>query len=371
MRRPTMFVALAAIVGMLLAACGSSTPTTTGSGGGSITPASSLTGAGSTFAAPLYQLWGSTYQASNHVNVSYNAVGSSAGITDITQKTVDFGASDAAYTPTETAAATILNIPTAISAVVLTYNVPGLPKGTTLDFSPATVVNIFDGTDTKWNSADITADNPGVTLPNTGITVVRRSDGSGTTNIFTSWLSAVSSAWKAKYGAGTTVAWPTQDLGGKGSSGVEADVTGTPGAIGYVELTYAVQNNTPAAGVKNGDGTGFVTPTVASVQAATDKIDASKIPPGNNITFTVLNEPGATSYPIAGPTYLLAYQQQTNGPKGKALVDFMTWGLTVGQATEASINYVKLPAAIQQRALAAVGAITYKGQMLASPTPTS
>lgn len=370
MRRPTMLIVLAAIVGMLLAACGHSTPATSssGGGGGGIAPASSLTGAGSTFAAPLYTLWGASYAASNHVNVSYNSIGSSAGITDITQKTVDFGASDAAYVPTATASASpILNIPTAISAVVLTYNLPTLPKGTTLDFSPATVVNIFDGTDTKWNSPDIVADNPHVTLPATGISVVHRSDGSGTTNIFTSWLSLVSPAWKAKYGSGTTVAWPTQELGGKGSSGVEADVSSTPGAIGYVELTYAVQNNTPAAGVKNGDGSAFVTPTVASVQEATNQVQGSSIPAGNNIVFDVLNEPGAGSYPIAGPTYLLVYQQQTNGPAGKALVDFMDWGLTVGQAQEASINYVKLPTAIQQRALAAVATVTYNGTMLASP----
>jgi len=370
MRRPTMLIVLATVVGLLLTACGKSTPSTSSSGGGGgITPASSLTGAGSTFAAPLYQQWGSTYQSIAHVSVSYNAVGSSAGITDIVDKTVDFGASDASYTPTETAAATILNIPTAISAVVLTYNLPTLAKGTTLNFSPATVVNIFDGTDSKWNSADIVADNPGVSLPNTGITVVHRSDGSGTTNIFTSWLALVSPTWKSKYGSGTTVAWPTQELGGKGSAGVEADVSSTPGAIGYVELTYAIQNKTPAAGVKNADGTAFVTPTVASVQAATNQVQATAVPSGDNIIFTMLNEPGSGSYPIAGPTYLLVYQQQTNGPVGKALVNFMDWGLTTGQTLEGALDYVTLPTAIQQRALAATASITYNGTVLASPTP--
>ncbi|MGH2718268.1 MAG: phosphate ABC transporter substrate-binding protein PstS [Actinomycetota bacterium] len=366
MRRPTMLIVLATVVGMLLAACGSSSPSTTGPGG--ITQASTLTAAGSTFAAPLYGDWGSLYQASNHVNVSYNAVGSSAGISDILAKTVDFGASDAAYAPsaTETSSPTILNIPTAISAVVITYNISAL-KGTTLNFSPQTLVDIFSAKINNWNNAEIAADNPGVKLPNLAITAVHRSDGSGTTNIFTSYLSAVSATWKATYGASTTINWPTSELGGKGSSGVEADVSQNDGAIGYVELTYAVQNNTPAAGVKNAAGD-YVTPTVSSVQNAVSQFDASTIPAGDNITFSLLNEPGATSYPIAGPTYILAYQQQTNGPAGLALVNFLNWGLTVGQAGEASLSYVKLPSAVVTRAQQAVASITYNNTPLASPT---
>jgi phosphate transport system substrate-binding protein len=365
MKRSKLFIVLVAIAGMIAAACGKSTPSTSSSGS-SITPASSLTGAGSTFAAPLYQQWGVTYQAEHSVEVSYDSVGSGAGITDITQKTVDFGASDASYTPTETAAATILNIPTAISAVVITYNMPNLK--TTLNFSGQTLVDIFSAKVTKWNDPEIAADNPGVSLPSQPITVVHRSDGSGTTAIFTTYLSAESATWKSTYGSGTTVAWPTSELGGKGSTGVEADITQTPYSIGYVELTYAVQNKTPAAGVKNGDGTADVTPTVTSVLASVSKLQPSQAPSGDNVIFTMLNEPGAGSYPIAGPTYLLVYQQQTNASIGKALTDFMTWGLTVGQTEEAALDYVQLPTAIQQRALAAVDSITYNGTPLASPT---
>lgn len=366
MRRSKMFIVLAAIIGMVAAACGKSNTTSTSSPGGGISPASSLTGAGSTFAAPLYQQWGTTYQAEHGVAVNYNAVGSSAGITDITQKTVDFGASDAAYTPTATTGSPLLNIPTAISGVVVTYNLPNLK--TTLNFSGKTLADIFSRAVTTWNNAEIAADNPGVALPSNPITVVHRSDGSGTTNIFTSYLSLVSPAWKSAIGSGTSVTWPAGTIGGKGSSGVEAVISQQPYSIGYVELTYAVQNKTAAAGVKNGDGSGFVTPTVSSVQAATDKVQASSIPAGNNIVFTMLNEPGAGSYPIAGPTYLLVYQQQADGSKGKALVGFMNWGLTTGQEVEASLDYVKLPAAIQQRALQATASITYNGTPLASPT---
>lgn len=354
------FVLLATVLGLAAAACGKAAP----SGGGG---ASSLTGAGSTFAAPLYQQWGTTYQSEHGVAVNYEAVGSGAGITDITQKTVDFGASDAAYTPTAPSGPPILNIPTAISAVVVTYNLPDFTGS--IDFSGKTLADIFSATVTRWNDPEIVADNPRVSLPNKPITVVHRSDGSGTTNIFTSYLSFVSPAWKNTLGSGTTVAWPSGTLGGKGSSGVEADISQTPYSIGYVELTYAVQNKTPSAGVRNGDGSGFVTPSLRTAQAATAGVQASAIPAGNNVIFTMLNEPGPDAYPICGPTYILAYQQQPDASKGRALTRFITWGLTTGQGIEASLDYVKLPVPIQQRSLEAVDSITYNGTPLQQHSP--
>ena len=360
MRRSKVIVPAVMTIGLLAAACGKAA--SPGSGA-----ASSLTGAGSTFAAPLYQQWGTTYQSEHGVAVNYEAVGSGAGITDITQKTVDFGASDAAYTPTGTSGSPILNIPTAISAVVITYNLPNFTG--TLKFSGKTLADIFSAAVTRWDAPEIAADNPGATLPNKPITVVHRSDGSGTTNIFTSYLSLVSAAWKSTYGSGTTVAWPSGTLGGKGSSGVEADISQTPYSIGYVELTYAVQNKTPSALVRNGDGSAFVAPSIGSAQAATAGVQASAIPAGDNVIFTMLNEPGADAYPICGPTYILAYQQQPDASKGRALTNFITWGLTAGQGVEASLDYVKLPSSIQQRALAAVDSITYNGTPLQSPSP--
>src|SRR5207245_1353745 len=224
MSRTRLFGVVAAILGMLAAACGKSTNTSSpsgsasASGGASITPASSLTGAGSTFAQPLYNKWATDFQASNHIQVSYQGVGSSAGIGFIVNKQVDFGATDAPYKATSTAVAKIINIPTALGAVVVTYNLPGVSKP--IQLSGQTLADIFQTTITKWNDPAIAKENPGVTLPSTNITVVHRSDGSGTTYIFTSYLSAVSDNWKSALGVGTTVKWSTQTLGVAKDTGV-------------------------------------------------------------------------------------------------------------------------------------------------------
>jgi phosphate transport system substrate-binding protein len=364
--RPAVASAVAGVlVGLLLAAC-STGIVTNPPPGAPISPAPSLTGAGSTFAAPLYQDWGGAFDALRHIAVSYSAVGSSAGITDIVDRTVDFGASDAPYAPPAPPAKAIIDIPTAISAVVLTYHLPSLPAGVTLNFTGQTVVDIFSRVVTRWDAAEIAAENPGIRLPHRTITVVHRSDGSGTTAIFSSYLSAISPAWAGTYGSGTTVAWPTSEIGGKGSSGVEADVSQYPYSIGYVELTYAVQNKTPEARIANAAGA-FVTPSLASVQAAVRQVVLPPARPGTGVIFNALNEPGAGSYPIAGPTYILAYRQQVNAAAGKALAQYLTWGLTAGQRDEAALQYVRLPPAIDGAALEAVGSLSYRGVPLASP----
>lgn len=357
MRSAKSLVAVAAIAGLVAAGCGKSTPTTSGS---SITPATSLTGAGSTFAQPLYNSWGVAYNQAQHVQVSYQGVGSSAGIGDLVNKQVDFGATDAPYQVTDTALPKIIDIPTALGAAVVTYNLKNFSG--TLQLSGATLAGIFQGKVTTWNAPEIIADNPGATLPSTKITVVHRSDGSGTTYIFTSYLAKFSN-WTLK--SGTTVAWPTTTLGGKGSTGVEATVGQTDGAIGYVELSYAIQNHTPQVSVQNADKSAFVAPSITTTAAASTHVDASTLT-GDDLTFSMVNEPGTDSYPIAGPTYMIVYEAQTNGPKGLALVNFMNWGLTTGQgaAYETANDYVALPSALATKAIAAVKKITYNGTPL-------
>ena len=373
-RRISLLVAGTVAVATVGAACSSNKTTTGASSSGSsspaaITPASQLTGGGSTFAAPLYTQWATSFGATTHIQVSYNPIGSGAGINAIQAKTVDFGATDAAYVPTTTVTDPIINIPTALGAVVITYNLSGVSKP--LQLSGQTIADIFDAHISKWNDAEIAADNPGLSLPSTGITVVHRSDGSGTTNIFTGYLSAVSTSWKAAVSpsSGTTVGWPASEIGQKGSSAVDAYVKQNNGAIGYVELTYALQNHTSAALVKNGAGT-YVAPSVSTTAAAAAGLQASSIPAGDNVVFTMLNEPGANAYPICGPTYILAYQHQSDPAKGKALAEFIQWGLTLGQKQEQALDYVALPADIQSRALSAVQSITANGTPLVGPTPT-
>jgi len=372
-RRSKLFVVSAAIIGMVAAACSKSTTSSTssnspsGGGAASIVPASQLTGAGSTFAAPLYQDWSSKFKATGNVQVSYNATGSGAGITSIIQKTVDFAGSDAILNATQTAQApaTLIHIPTALGSVVVTYNLPGF-KGT-LQLSGPTLADIYSRKITKWNDKEITADNPGTSLPSTAITPVHRSDSSGTTSIFTNYLSLVSPAWKSSIGAGTVVNWPSSgELGGAGSAAVAASVNQTAGALGYVELTYALTNHTPAASVQNGDKSAYVAPTVNSTTAAAASVTATAGPAG--LTFTMLNQPGNGTYPIAGPTYVILYKAQNDGPKGQAVVNFLYWGLTTGQGTEAALGYAPLPDAVKAQAIDALDTVTFNGKALHTGT---
>jgi phosphate transport system substrate-binding protein len=370
-RRSKLFVVVALIVGMVAVACSSkktttspsqSTSASSSSSATAIQPASSITGDGSTFAQPLYNKWGTDFNAAKHIQVNYTGTGSSQGIKDIVAKTVDFAGTDAPYSAPATQTATILNVPTALGAVAAIYNLPGVA---TLNLSAQTLADIFQGKLAAWNNAEIKADNPGVTLPSTPITIVHRSDGSGTTYIFTTFLSTVSPEFKSKIGAGTGPTWPTsaQFKAGAKSAGVDAVVKSTAGGIGYVELTYAQQTKTQVANIQNGDKSAYVAPTVSTTAAAAADFDFSSLTP-TNLVFNLLNAPGKDAYPIAGPTYALIHQQQSDGPKGAAVVDFLNYGLTTGQASEAALFYVALPAALQTKCLAALKTVVFNGQPL-------
>lgn len=319
----------------------------------------SLAGAGATFPGPLYQVWVEKFAAVHpNIKIDYQGIGSGGGIKNITAQTVDFGGSDAAMLDTEIAAlpagSKMLHIPTALGAVVLIYNLPGV---TELNLDGPTVAGIFLKTITKWNDPQIAALNSGVTLPSTDIVVVHRSDGSGTTNAFTTYLGAVSPDWKSGPGVGKEVNWPT-GIGAKGNDGVAGGVKQTPGAIGYVELNYATQAALATAKLKNADGA-FVAGSVDGVTAAADASAASF--PADFRAEPIINGAGAATYPIAAYTYLLVYADQKDQAKGQALISFIYWTLTDGQADEAGLGYAPLPKAIQERAIAELHSITSGG----------
>jgi phosphate transport system substrate-binding protein len=242
---------------------------------------------------------------------------------------------------------TLLHIPTVAGAVVMVSNLPGNPS---LKLDGDTIAGIYLGQIKKWNDPKLTALNPGVKLPDQDIVVVHRSDGSGTTFIFTDYLSKISSEWKSKVGNNTSVSWPT-GIGGKGNEGVSGQVKQTPGAIGYVELIYATQNKMPYADIKNSVGE-FVKPTLDSVTAA---LATANIP--DDFRFSMTNAPGKDAYPICGATWLLVYQQQKDAAKGKKLVEFLKWALTTGEAMAKDLDYAALPDSVQQRVLKRVDEI--------------
>jgi phosphate transport system substrate-binding protein len=293
-----------------------------------------ITGAGATFPFPLYSKWFSDYNKKHPaLQFNYQSIGSGGGIKQITGKTVDFGASDAPMTDEQMAKASgITHIPTVLGAVVVTYNAPMQ----SLKLTPETLSGIFLGKITKWNDPALAKDNAGVKLPDTAITVAHRSDGSGTTNIFTDYLSKVSPEWKEKVGKGTAVKWPV-GLGGKGNEGVTGLVKGTPGAIGYVELAYAKQNKLPTSTLKNQEGV-FVQP---SLEATSEAAAGVEMPADFRVSIT--NASGKTAYPIAGFTYLLVYKDQADKAKGEALVNFLWWAIHEGQTSAAPLDYAPLP----------------------------
>jgi phosphate transport system substrate-binding protein len=311
-----------------------------------------INGAGSTFDTPAFTTWFKAYSSIDPtVNFNYQGGGSGAGQQQLLHQTVDFGASDAPMTDANLAKATskILHLPVVAGAVAITYNLPGSP---TLKLDGATLAGIFLGAITKWNDPAIAGLNPGVTLPDLDIVVVHRSDGSGTTFIFTDYLSTVSPDWKSKVGKATSVKWPT-GLGGKGSAGVAGQVRQTPGTIGYVELGYAVQNNMPCADMKNSTGA-YITPTPDSASAA---LATATIP--DDFRFSIVNAPGATAYPISGPSWILIYQAQKDPARGKALVAFLKWAVTDGQKLTPALSYAPLPDSVQQRELQLLSTVTY------------
>ncbi len=298
-----------------------------------------INGAGATFPYPLYSKWFSEYaKIDPSVKFNYQSIGSGGGVKQITAQTVDFGASDAFLSDAELKAAPgkLLHIPTVMGAVVVTYNVPGVSKG--LKLKAEDVADIFLGKITKWNDPRIADDNKGVALPDKPIIVVHRSDGSGTTSIFTDFLCGVSTEWKNKVGQGKSVKWPV-GLGGKGNEGVAGQVKTTQYTIGYVELAYAFENKLPYATLRNKSGS-WVEPSIMTTSAAAAA--AVKNMPAD-YRISLVNQPGKDAYPIVGFTWLLVYQDQKDKAKGKKLVEFLNWSLHKGQKMASPLLYAPLP----------------------------
>ncbi|HEX4697030.1 MAG TPA: phosphate ABC transporter substrate-binding protein PstS [Candidatus Udaeobacter sp.] len=311
-----------------------------------------INGAGATFPYPVYSKWFNAYaKVDPSVRFNYQSIGSGGGQKQILSQTVDFGASDGPMSDDNLAKAPgkLLHIPTVAGADVVAYNLPGNPK---LKLDADTIAGIFLGQIKNWNDPKITALNSGTKLPDQEIVVVHRSDGSGTTYIWTDYLSKISPEWKTKVGTNTSVNWPT-GIGGKGNEGVAGQVKQTPGGVGYVELIYAVQNKMPYADVKNATGE-FVTPTLESITAA---LATAEIP--DDFRFSMTNAPGKEAYPIAGATWLLVYQQQKDPAKGKKLVEFLKWAGSDGEKMAKDLNYAPLPESVQQRVLKRIDEIKY------------
>ncbi|HET8572670.1 MAG TPA: phosphate ABC transporter substrate-binding protein PstS [Edaphocola sp.] len=319
-----------------------------------------ILGAGSSFDYPLFSKMFDEYHTQNGIKVNYQSVGSGAGISQLTHKTVDFGASDAPMKPEQEndAGAAVIHIPITAGAVTISYNLPGFDQ--TLQLSPKVLADIFLGKITKWNDANIQAVNPGVKLPATAIVVAHRSDGSGTTNIFTDYLSKVDADWKSKVGTGTAVNWPA-GLGGKGNEGVAGLIRQTPGAIGYVELAYAIQNQMPYARIQNQAGK-FIQPSIESVTAAAN-VD---IPADGKVLLT--NTTADEGYPISGFSWVIIYKEQKYGDntraKAEALVNLLNWMIHQGQQYSADLDYAPLSEAAVNVGAKLLESVTFNGQPL-------
>jgi len=321
-----------------------------------------INGAGATFPFPLYSKWFYQYAfVDPSAQFNYQSIGSGGGIQQITAKTVDFGASDAILNSDQFAAAPgIQMFPSVAGADVVAYNISEFAKATTpLTLDGPTTANIFQGKITNWNDPAIAALNPGVTLPDKPITVVHRSDGSGTTFIFTDYLSNVSPDWKANVGNATSVEWPV-GLGGKGNDGVTGTLLQTDGSIGYVELAYAMSNKLQFANMTNAAGK-VVTASIDSTKAAMGDF-ATDMP--DTLARSIVNAPGDASWPIAGYTYLLLYMNQTDCAKAQKLVEFVKWAQSAGTDYATQLNYVPLPDNVKQQVLSKVAQITCNGAPL-------
>jgi phosphate transport system substrate-binding protein len=353
--RSAAAVALAGAA-VLVAGCASDGARTADTGrGASAGDGVDLTGAGATFPYPIYAKWFSEYAAKTGVKINYQSIGSGGGIRQLSEQTVDFGASDAPMTDAEMSRARggpILHIPTVIGAVAIAYNLPGVTQPVRL--SGPVLADIFLGKLTKWSDTRIGSLNPGVTLPPTDILVAHRTEASGTTFIFTSYLAAVSAPWKAGPGAAKAVQWPV-GLGGKGNEGVAGTIKQTPGAIGYVELAYAKQNRLAMALVQNAAGQ-FVAPTLEAATAAAQGV-ATTLPSDTDVRLSIVNPEGAASYPIASFTWLLVYRDMPDASKAKKLTDFLRWALTDGQAEVSSLDYAPLPRTMSTALLARIDSI--------------
>lgn len=316
-----------------------------------------INGAGATFPYPIYSKWFDEFHKKNpNIEINYQSVGSGAGIKQVTEGTVDFGASDGPMNDEQIKAfhdkrgANILHFPTVLGADVPTYNVPGVTGA--LNFTPEALAGIFLGKITKWNDPAIAGPNKGVNLPANDIVVVHRSDGSGTTYIWTDYLSKVSEEWKSKVSKGTSVNWPV-GLGGKGNEGVTGQIKNTPNSIGYVELIYAVQNNVPYGSVKNSSGA-FIKADLASVSAAA--AGAAKDMP-EDFRVSITNAPGKTAYPISSFTWLLIPDRFQDTNKRDALKNMLNWALSDGQNLVEGLSYAKLPKEVVEQEKKAISKI--------------
>lgn len=307
-----------------------------------------LNGAGATFPYPIYSKWFSEYHKEHSdVQINYQSIGSGGGIRQVQAGTVDFGASDGPMSDQQIAESKVkvLHVPTVLGSVVPAYNVPGVTGE--IKFTPEALAGIFLGKISKWNDKAITSANPGINFPDQNITVVHRSDGSGTTYIFTDYLSKVSSDWQGTVGKGTAVKWPV-GLGGKGNEGVAGAIRQLPGSIGYIELIYALQNNIPFGSVRNSSGQ-FVKASLDSTTAAAAGV---KMPADFRVSIT--NPPGKSAYPIASFTWLLIPTHPADANKGKILKEFLFWMLDQGQTMTNALSYSSLPKEVVEKVKAAI-----------------
>lgn len=358
MNRKSVLVAAFVALAMLGAACSSNNNSSSSTSPGGTFQGTSMTGAGATFPDPIYEQWFQEFQSVEpDAKINYQAIGSGGGIEQFTAQTVDFGASDAPLQTDETSAlpATAVEIPTVLGGVVVAYNVSGLKSGLKLDGT--TVADIFLGKIKNWNDQAIASQNPGVKLPNEPIAVVHRSDESGTTFVFTSWLAAESSEWEKQVGADKAVQWPT-GTGGDGNDGVAAGISQTEGAVGYLSYDFAVSSSLGIATIQRDDGT-YVAPSIGSISKAGGSLTFPISP-----TTNILNSSTKGAYPIASTTYLLIYTDQTDQAKAQTLYDFVYWALTKGQATVNQLNYSPLPADIQSQALNVLSQVQYNGSSM-------
>ncbi|HET9299652.1 MAG TPA: phosphate ABC transporter substrate-binding protein PstS [Candidatus Polarisedimenticolaceae bacterium] len=347
--RPCCLRILVAVLILGAAACTGGGPQQHPQEGSSL----AITGAGATFPYPLYSRWFTDYgRLHPEVKIDYQSIGSGGGIRQLTNQTVFFGATDGPMTGEQLAEAkgAILHIPTVLGAVVPVYNLPGVDAE--LKFTGPLLADIFLGKVTKWDAAPIRDLNPGVALPSSDITVVHRSDGSGTTYIWVDYLSKISPEWKEKVGVATSVSWPA-GVGGKGNEGVAGLVRQSPGALGYVELIYALQNKIAYAAVQNAAGA-FVRASLPSVTAAAAGA-ATAMP--EDFRVSIVNAPGQDAYPIASFTWILLREDSGDPARSRAMVDFLRWALTEGQATAEGLGYARVPPQVAEKAIAALSRV--------------
>ncbi len=358
-------VAGALVLGV--AACGSSgsssSSSSSSSSGSSVN--ATLNGAGSSFAAPIYQQWGSDLKSSG-ITINYQSVGSGAGVAQLTSGTVDFGASDPAMKDEEVAAAKkrgdVVHFPIAFGAITVSYNLPNVKSGLKLDGK--TIGDIYLGKVKTWNDPEIASQNSGVSLPSTKITVVHRSDESGTTAGFTGFLQSYNSEWKSKVGSDKTVKWPT-GTGAKGNEGVAAAVKQTEGAVGYVEQAYALQNNFTTADVKNKSGK-YIPPSLDSTSAAGDGITVP-----DDLRFSVVDSPNPGAYPISSQTFVIVYKDLCKAGgmdenKAKGMVVFLNYAYGKGQDVVKQLSYAPLPSSVASKAKAQISTLQCNGSAISS-----